>query len=62
MIADLGTDAGLEGSIFAGKKPLQAEDEAPVDSDAYISVLRTWAKNGDVHIPTDNTPRGTKAA
>ena len=54
--------AGLEGSIFAGKKPLKAEGEAPVDSEAYISVLRKWVKNGDVHIPTDNSPRGTKAA
>ena len=53
--------AGLEGSIFSGKKPLKAESEAPVDSDAFISVLRKKVKNGEVHIATDNTPRGTKA-
>ena len=54
--------AKVPGSVFEGKKPLKDEKDAPIDNQAIIKVLRSRKSGGDVHIPTDNKPRGTVAA
>lgn len=54
--------AKVPGSVFEGKKPLKDEKDAPIDNQAIIKVLRNRKSGGDVHIPTDNKPRGTVAA
>ena len=53
--------AKVPGSVFEGKKPLKEEKDAPIDNQAIIKVLRSRKSGGDVHIPTDNKPRGTVA-
>ena len=53
--------AKVPGSVFEGKKPLKDEKDAPIDNQAIIKVLRSRKSGGDVHIPTDNKPRGTVA-
>ena len=52
-------NASIPGSVFEGKTPLHPEVEAPVDNQALIELLRGRRDKGQVHIPTDTSPRGT---
>ena len=54
--------AKVAGSVFEGKKPVKDEKDAPIDNQLIIKTLRNRKSSGDVHIPTDNKPRGTVAA
>ena len=54
--------AKVAGSVFEGKKPVKDEKDAPIDNQLIIKTLRNRKSSGDVHIPTDNKPRGTVAS
>lgn len=50
--------ASQSGSVFEFKKPLHPVLEAPVDNQSLIALLRDRRDKGQVHIPTDNKPKG----
>ncbi len=54
-----GSCASQPGSVFEGKTPLHSKDEAPVDNQALIEVLRKRRDGGNIHIPADTYSRGT---
>ena len=47
------------GSVFEKKTPLIPADEAPVDCEAFVAILRAESAGNGGRIPVDTGPRGT---
>ncbi len=47
------------GSAFEKKAPLIPADDAPVDCEAFVAVLRAESAGNGGRIPVDTGPRGT---
>ena len=59
-VVTTGNNANRPGSVFEGKTPvLFTELDAPVDNISLIDILRNRRDKGQVHIPTDDSSRGT---
>ena len=51
-------NAALGSSVFAGRQPVVPAEEAPVDVEAFIRVLRENRDHNGGYIPVDQSPRG----